>query len=160
MTDRIEISVHDQPGEPCIADCMTVMVSAFEPQFGEAWTAPQLRSMMSLPGALLVVGRIGQKTLGFGLIRAIAGEAELLLLAVDPAHRHAGHGRRILDRCLIVAEINGAETVFLEVREGNPAVHLYSKAGFHQYNRRKDYYLGNSGQRYDALSLKLILVKN
>jgi ribosomal-protein-alanine N-acetyltransferase len=160
MKHGLQISVHSQPDEQCIANCMTVMTTAFDPQFGEAWTAPQLRSMMTLPGAVLVVGQDAGRTVGFGLMRSIAGESELLLLAVEPNNRRTGHGRRILDRCLTVAEINGNEAVFLEVRDGNPAVQLYGKAGFHQYNCRKDYYLGNNGQRYDALSLKLLLIKN
>ena len=159
MSD-LRITAYDEPGETDVADAMTVMAMAFEPQFGEAWTAQQLRSMMTLPGSVLVVGRIDDRPIGFGLLRAIVGEAELLLLAVDPQRRGAGHGRRILDRCLMVAERSGAESVFLEVRETNPAVHLYTKAGFTQYNRRKDYYLGSAGCRYDALSFKALLVRN
>ncbi|MBO9576568.1 MAG: GNAT family N-acetyltransferase [Sphingobium sp.] len=156
----LQITAFDHLDEPGIQDCMAVMTRAFDPQFGEAWTAPQLRSMMSMPGAILVLGKLGEQPVGFGLLRAIVGEAELLLLAVDPAHRGVGHGRRILDRCLMVAERSGAESVFLEVRESNPAVHLYSKAGFNQYSRRKDYYLGSGGCRYDALSFKAVLVRN
>jgi [ribosomal protein S18]-alanine N-acetyltransferase len=160
MTDTLQVTALDAAGESDIAACMVVMNAAFDPQFGEAWTAPQLRSMMTLPGSYLVIGRVGMRVIGFGLMRAIAQEAELLLLAVAPLDRGAGHGRRILDRCLMVAERSGAETVFLEVRNGNPAVHLYSKAGFNQYNNRKDYYLGSEGQRYDALSFKVILARN
>lgn len=156
----MQITAYDDPDEACIAECMAVMATAFDPAFGEAWTAPQLRSMMALPGSVLVIGRIGDTAIGFGLLRAIVQEAELLLLAVDTAHRSIGHGRRILDRCLMIAERNGAESVFLEVRDSNPAVHLYSKAGFNQYSRRKDYYLGKGGYRYDALSFKAVLVRN
>lgn len=157
---ELAVTAYDVADEDSIAACMSVMSTAFDPSFGEAWTAPQLRSMMTMPGSVLVVGRLGETPVGFGLLRSIAGEAELLLLAVDPAHRGVGHGRRILDRCLMVAERSGAESVFLEVRDENPAVHLYSKAGFHQYNRRKDYYLGLGGCRYDALSFKAVLVRN
>ncbi len=156
----LSITAYDEADETCIADCMHVMALAFDPRFGEAWTAQQLRSMMMMPGAALVVGRLGETPVGFGLLRSMVGEAELLLLAVDPAHRSMGHGRRILDRCLMVAERSGAESVFLEVRDSNPAVHLYGKAGFNQYNRRKDYYLGTGGCRYDALSFKAVLVRN
>lgn len=159
MSD-LRITAYDDPGALDIADAMTVMTVAFDPQFGEAWNAQQLQSMMAMPGAVLAIGRLGDKPVGFGLLRAIAGEAELLLLAVDPLHRGFGHGRRILDRCLMVAERSGAESVFLEVRDSNPAVHLYGKAGFSQYNRRKDYYLGTGGCRYDALSFKVVLVRN
>jgi ribosomal-protein-alanine N-acetyltransferase len=157
---EMKITAYDEPGEAEIADAMAVMTTAFDPQYGEAWTAQQLRSMMGLPGSVLVIGRLDEKPIAFGLLRAIAGEAELLLLAVEPLYRGKGHGRRILDRCLMVAERSGAETVFLEVRESNPAVHLYGKAGFNQYNRRKDYYLGSGGCRYDALSFKAALVRN
>lgn len=160
MEEMLTVTVHDQAGEADIAACMGVMASAFDPGYGEAWTAPQMRSMMTLPGAVLVIGWLGSRCVGFGLLRAIVQEAEVLLLAVDPAHRGVGHGRRILDRCLMVAENHGAETVFLEVRDGNPAVHLYIKAGFSQYSRRKDYYLGVGGARYDAMSLKTVLVRN
>jgi ribosomal-protein-alanine N-acetyltransferase len=156
----LQITAYDTPDETVIADAMAVMSAAFDAQFGEAWTAQQLRSMMTMPGSSLVVGRLGDRPVGFGLLRAMAGEAELLLLAVNPAERGQGNGRRILDRCLMVAERSGAEFVFLEVRESNPAVHLYSKAGFAQYNRRKDYYLGAGGCRYDALSFKAALVRN
>jgi len=159
MSD-LKITAYDEPGELDFADAMTVMEKAFDSQFGEAWTVQQLRSMMAMPGSVLVIGRIDDRPVGFGLLRAIVGEAELLLLAVDPLHRGLGYGRRILDSCLMVAERSGAESVFLEVRDSNPAVHLYSKAGFSQYNRRKDYYLGSEGCRYDALSFKAVLVRN
>jgi ribosomal-protein-alanine N-acetyltransferase len=160
MSETLQISALAEAGEAEIAQCMTVMASAFDPGFGEAWTGPQLHSMMTLPGSFLVTGRIDGKVIGFGLLRAIAQEAELLLLAVDPRYRGLGHGRRILDRCLMVAERCSAETVFLEVRNGNPAVHLYSKAGFTQYSVRKDYYIGCDGQRYDALSFKVIFLRH
>ncbi len=156
----LQAIAYDEPGDSVIAEAMGVMTTAFDARFGEAWTAQQIRSMMAMPGSVLVIGRLDDKAVGFGLLRAIAGEAELLLLAVDPAWRGQGHGRRILDRCLMVAERSGAESVFLEVRESNPAVHLYGKAGFNQYNRRKDYYVGTGGCRYDALSFKAVLVRN
>ncbi len=143
-----------------IAAAMTVMSAAFPPAFGEAWSASQLSSMMHLPGSLLAVGRVGPLPVGFALLRSIAGEAELLLLAVHPDHRSKGHGRRLLDRCMTEAEASGAETMFLEVRDGNPAIHLYSKAGFRHYNSRPDYYVGADGRRYDALSYKMTLLRN
>lgn len=155
--EGLKLSLVDALCDDALADCMKVMVRAFEPQYGEAWTQGQLRSMMSLPGALLVIGRLGDRPVSFGLMRAIVQEAELLLLAVDPDHRSVGHGRRILDRCLTLAEGRGARSVFLEVRAGNPATHLYRKAGFNQYNIRKKYYKGHDGESFDALSFRLSL---
>ena len=153
----LQIVVRSDADEQEVTAAMRVMTAAFPPEFGEAWSTPQLSGMMRLPGALLVVGRLDDEPIGFALLRSIAGEAELLLLAVHPHHRGLNHGRRLLDRCMNEAEGSGAQTMFLEVRAGNPAIHLYSKAGFRQYNVRRDYYAGSNGDRYDALSFKIIL---
>lgn len=152
------ISVHDISAPVLMTDCMTVMGSAFDPLFGEAWTIEQTRSMLDLPGTYLVAGRLGDAMVGFGLIRSIAGEAELLLLGVAPDARRRGYGRLILQRCVEVAARTGAETMFLEVREGNEAVSLYRAAYFEQYNCRPDYYVGRDGIRRAALSFKRQIV--
>jgi ribosomal-protein-alanine N-acetyltransferase len=152
------ITVHDISASVLMTDCMGVMNSAFEPVYGEAWTVEQTRSMLDLPGTYLVAGRVGDAMVGFGLIRAIAGEAELLLLGVAPQARRKGHGRLILQRCIEVAARNGADTMFLEVREGNDAVALYRAAYFEQYNSRPDYYVGRDGLRRAALSFKRRIV--
>lgn len=153
----LSITVRCEADEQEIAAAMRVMTAAFPPEYGEAWSSPQLSGMMRLPGSLLAVGRLDDQPVGFALLRSIAGEAELLLLAVHPDHRGHSHGRRLLDRSMTEAEGSGAQTMFLEVRAGNPAIHLYSKAGFSQYNVRRNYYVGGNGDRYDALSFKIIL---
>lgn len=157
MADSLRIDVSREAADLDLAAAMSVMTAAFPPEYGEAWSGPQLSSMMRLPGSILAVGRIGAQPIGFALMRSIAAEAELLLLAVHPDYRKQGHGKRLLDRCLIEAERAGDRAMFLEVREGNPAIQLYSKAGFRQYNIRRDYYLGSNGARHDALSFKIIL---
>jgi ribosomal-protein-alanine N-acetyltransferase len=157
MTGAWVINASTTPSEADISAAMDVMLPAFPPEYGEAWSSRQLCSMMQLPGALLLIGRLGEAPAGFALLRSIAGEAELLLLAVHPAHRGLGYGKRLLDRCMTEAETSGAHAMFLEVREGNPALRLYSKAGFVQYNIRRDYYMGSNGQRTNALSLKINL---
>ena len=148
------VTVHDVSTPALIDDVMAVMTTAFDPAYGEAWTADQTRSMLDLPGARLLVGRVGDETAGFGLIRAIAGEAELLLLGVSPTYRLKGHGRVLLDHCLNAAARDGAKIMFLEVREDNKAVALYKAAHFEHYSSRRDYYLGGDGQRRSALSFR------
>ncbi len=148
------ITVHDVAVPSVMADCMVVMNRAFDPVYGEAWTIGQTSSMLDLPGAFLVAGRVGDTMVGFALVRSIAGEAELLLLGVDPDRRRKGYGHLILQRCINVSASTGAETMFLEVREGNEAIDLYRSVSFEQYNRRPDYYIGKDGQRRSALSFK------
>jgi len=159
MDDNLTITVATtyEAAEQDLPAAMSVMQPAFPPEYGEAWSVNQLSSMLRLPGSLLLIGRIAQQPIGFALMRSIVGEAELLLLAVHPEHRGRSYGRRLLDRCMTEAEGSGARAMFLEVRSGNPAVHLYSKAGFLQYNIRRDYYVGSNGDRIDALSFKIIL---
>jgi [ribosomal protein S18]-alanine N-acetyltransferase len=154
MTGGLVITVHQVSAPALMADCMGVMTAAFDPIYGEAWTIDQTASMLDLPGAFLVAGRVGDAMVGFGLVRSIAGESELLLLGVDPAARRRGFGQMILQRCIAVSVDTGADTMFLEVREGNEAIGLYRAAHFEQYNSRPDYYLGRDGQRRAALSFK------
>lgn len=153
------ITVHDISAPALMTDCMSVMNAAFDPLYGEAWTLEQTRSMLDLPGTYLVAGRVGDEMAGFGLIRSIAGEAELLLLGVLPSTRRKGFGRLILQRCIDVAARSGSDTMFLEVREGNEAIALYKGAYFEQYNCRPDYYVGRDGQRRSALSFKRAIQK-
>lgn len=132
---------------------MAVMNAAFDPGYGEAWNEAQTVSMLTLPGTWLSLARCDETPAGFALVRQVADEAELLLLAVAPAHRRTGialalitHTRRLLrDR-------NGA-TLHLEVRYNNPAIELYKRAGFVQIGRRPGYYRGIDGQLHDALTL-------
>lgn len=160
MTERpLVITVHDISAPHLMADCMAVMSAAFDPCYGEAWTLEQTRSMLDLPGSYLVAGRVGDDMVAFALIRSIAGDAELLLLGVRESDRRKGHGRKILQRCINLAAQTGAETMFLEVREGNDAIALYREAHFEQYNRRPDYYVGRDGQRRSALSFRRIIPK-
>jgi ribosomal-protein-alanine N-acetyltransferase len=132
---------------------MNVMDDSFDPAYGEAWTAPQCAGLMPMPGVWLTLARHGEDVVGFALARVVAGEAELLLLAVKRDGQRNGIGAKLLDRFALIARNRGAERLHLEVRDGNHAIKLYSKAGFSEVGRRKQYYRGSDGQVYDALTL-------
>lgn len=132
---------------------MTVMEDSFDPAYGEAWTAAQCAGLMPMPGVWLTLARKGGDVVGFALGRVVLNEAELLLLAVKRQEQREGIGQLLLDRFTLVATTRGAERLHLEVRDGNPAKHLYSRAGFTEAGRRRNYYTGRDGQIYDALTL-------
>lgn len=91
---------------------------------------------------------------GFLIGRAVAGEAEILTLAVDPAARRKGLGGTLVDRFLAEARIRNAASAFLEVSAQNQAAFLlYAKAGFAEVGRRKRYYAQPHGAPVDALVL-------
>jgi ribosomal-protein-alanine N-acetyltransferase len=133
---------------------VTVMAAAFDPRFGEAWTRSQCAGILSMPGVRLTIARNdGAVVAGFSLSRTVADEAELLLIAVEPAHRRRGIGQLLLDHFLDIARGAGATKVHLEVRDGNPAIGMYRRSGFIPAGRRRKYYRGKDGSEFDALTL-------
>lgn len=143
-------------GEGGIADLdavMAVMDESFDPRFGEAWTRSQCAGLMTMPGVWLSLARVDAAVVGFALARAVADEAELLLLAVGASVQRRGIGRMLLDRFETAAATHGASRIHLEVREGNHAFSLYQRAGFGLVGRRRNYYSGQKGDTYDALTL-------
>lgn len=135
-------------------DVIVIMDSAFDRRFGEAWTRSQCAGILPMPGVALTLARDGaERPLGFALHRGVADEAELLLIAVHPEARRKGIGQLLLDHFLEAAETDGASRIHLEVREGNPALAMYRRAGFSAAGRRRKYYKGSDGSEYDALTL-------
>jgi ribosomal-protein-alanine N-acetyltransferase len=134
---------------------MVIMDAAFRPTFGEAWTRSQCAGILPMAGVSLTLAERNGVCIGFSLMRIVADEAELLLIAVDPAGQRKGVGRALLAQFVRVARLAGANRLHLEVRDGNPAVALYNAAGFSVAGRRRDYYRAPSGDRHDALTLVL-----
>ncbi len=119
------------------------------------WSAADFGSFLADPLCFLLV----EGDAGFLLGRAVAGEAELLTLAVSPDARRRGLGRRLVARFLYQARLRGAENAFLEVSAENaPAIALYESAGFHPAGRRRGYYSTPEGRAIDALVLRRDLV--
>ncbi len=138
---------------------MRVMAAAFDPRFGEAWTASQCLGVLAMRGSTLHIVRDADDSLtGFALARTIVDECELMLLAVEPRARRRGAGRALLDAVVRDAMAAGAKSLHLEVRSGNDAVFLYSSAGLVQIGSRKSYYRGAVGQMFDAATFHRALI--
>jgi len=111
------------------------------------WTAGEFGELLARPDTFLL-----PEPTGFLLGRALAGEAELLTLAVAPEARRHGIGVRLVAQFLTEAAARGAETAFLEVAEDNLAARaLYERTGFTQAGRRRGYYRHPNGTTTDAL---------
>jgi ribosomal-protein-alanine N-acetyltransferase len=135
---------------------MAIMGAAFAPTYGEAWTRSQCAGILPMAGVSLhLAARADGKIDGFALMRAVADEAELLLIAVDPAVQQRGVGTALIDDFVAFATARGARRLHLEVRDGNSAIMLYERAGFSLVGRRRDYYRGSDGHKRDALTLAL-----
>lgn len=129
-----------------------LMVAAFDPRWGEAWTRNQCLGVLGLPGVRLTLAFVDDRPAGFALTRSVLDEAELLLLAVDPSVRRGGVGAALLRAVLADAEATGIARLHLEVRAGNPAERLYTRHGFAPVGVRRGYYKGRDGELNDALS--------
>ena len=134
---------------------MHVMEEAFGDRYGEAWTRSQLSGILPMNGVALVLAteRPSDEPVGFSLTRTVAGESELLLIAVLPSHHRRGIGKMLLDDFLDRSVAGKVSRLHLEVRDGNPAIAMYRSAGFSPVGRRRNYYQAPDGQRFDAITL-------
>lgn len=92
---------------------------------------------------------------GYCNLRVIAGEGELMRIAVHPRFRGRGLAGKLMDVLVSSAREQGAETLSLEVRSSNAAaISLYKSFGFTQAAVRKGYY---ACPAEDALIMVLFL---
>lgn len=140
-----------------IARIMPIMDSAFDPAFGEAWTAAQCLSLLAVPGSGLLMAVAEGQMVGFALSRWILDEEELLMIGVKPPFQRKGVAAALLRHVIARAEKSLRNRIFLEVRSNNPALHFYRRFGFEHCGTRKSYYRGTNGDRFDAATMALIL---
>jgi len=156
MSSAADVSdVRLTPGESSDLDAvMDVMASAFDPSFGEGWTRSQCAGILPLSGVALVLARDDDGAVhGFSLLRTVADEAELLLLAVAPRAQRRGVGGALLNHFIELGRARGVRRLHLEVRDGNSAVAMYQSFGFKAEGRRPKYYCGQDGSQHDALTM-------
>lgn len=148
----------EKAGAGAIASIMPVMNTAFDPVFGEAWTAAQCLSALAMPGSQLLIARTNAGAVaGFALSRWILEEEELLMIGVAPEFQRLGFATRLLDEIVSRARSEDRSLLFLEVRDGNKARLFYEKSGFLEVGRRKDYYHGTDNSRHDAITMSRII---
>ncbi len=161
---------------------LTLLAELHAACFDERWDAPALASLLAMPGALaflaagsLAAGESGhppgepprdgqppdEQPLGFVLLRAIAGEAEIISIGVRPEARRAGIGHRLMDAALAAAAAGGAERLFLEVAADNwQALGLYLSYDFTEVGRRPNYYWRNDRGIMALVLSKPILIRH
>jgi len=116
------------PGDP-LPDWVTRLDRT---AFGEAWKAPADHER------IWVIPRLAFAR--WSCVH-VAGEADLLRIAVDPAHRGRGLGQQLLEACQQALAEEGIDQLFLEVRGSNAAaIKLYRTCGWEPCGRRGNYY--------------------
>ncbi|WP_299415445.1 GNAT family N-acetyltransferase [uncultured Sulfitobacter sp.] len=110
------------------------------------WHAAEIADLLAQPHTDLF-----HRTGGFAITRTLAGESELLTLAVAPDHQRKGIAKSLLQRWL--AQIAPqADSAFLEVAADNSAaLALYSGLAFAPTGLRKGYYTRADAAPIDAI---------
>lgn len=118
------------------------------------WSRDEFAALIIQNGVFLLT-----RPTGFLLGRAIAGEAELLTLAVDPAARRSGTARALVQEFFDTARVKHCDSAFLEVAADNaPARALYAATGWRESGLRRAYYKAPNGEKIDAIVMTASLV--
>jgi ribosomal-protein-alanine N-acetyltransferase len=128
------ISVNDYEGIGAVGELHRLC-------FDKSWTSDDFHNFLSDTGAFLFTyGSIAYPD-GMILCRVAADEAEVLTLCVRPASRRQGVADTLIRSALVRAAEMGANRLFLEVSDQNPAArNLYQSVGFSELARRRNYY--------------------
>lgn len=114
------------------------------------WTEEEFADLLATPFVFVEACEEG-----FAMGREIAGESELLTIAVRPDARGRGIGCALLQRFEQTSLARGASFLFLEVAADNrPARALYDRAGWRESGQRIDYYTRKDGSKQDAILMQ------
>jgi ribosomal-protein-alanine N-acetyltransferase len=124
---------------------MTAIIALERQLFPEdAWTPEMFASEFTQPASrrLYLVAEAANALIGYaGMMFTGGSQADVVTLAVNPAHWGQGTGTALLAALVDEAGKRGYEEVLLEVREDNPrARQLYLRHGFTEVGIRHGYY--------------------
>ena len=150
----ITIAAIEPPGTSEFSALLATLHAAC---FDAPWSAAEIAKLLAMPDAFAGIATVDDAPAGFHLSRCAAGEAEIVSIGVDPAHRRTGLGRALLQDVFARARRAEATRVFVEVAADNTAaLALYRQTGFDQVGTRPGYYATKAGPR-DALVLRAAL---
>ena len=120
--------------------------------FSDPWCAEAVASELDNPLSLWLVAVAGDAVIGYVGSQSVLGEADMMNLAVSPAHRRGGVAKTLLQALEQALQENQVYCLSLEVRQSNePARTLYTTCGYEQVGLRPNYY---RHPRENALILK------
>jgi ribosomal-protein-alanine N-acetyltransferase len=126
------------------ADMTRIMALEGELFPEDAWTPQMFAGEFAQPPSrrLYLVAEQGDALIGYaGMMFGGGSQADVVTLAVDPAHWGQGIGSALLSALVDEAGRRGYTEVLLEVRENNPrARRLYLRHGFTEIGIRRGYY--------------------
>lgn len=136
--------------EPMTEERLTEVVAVERRAYDHPWTrgnfADSLRS--GYQAQLLCAG---ETLIGYFVAMRGVDEVHLLNITVDPIFQGQGWGRVMLDALALWSRSQGAQWLWLEVRNSNArAQQVYLRYGYRRVGERKNYYPAHGG-REDAI---------
>lgn len=109
--------------------------------FSDPWSKESIKQGLDQEFDTYLVLEEAGRLCGYCVFRIIAGEGELLRIAVLPEYRGRGLSKKLMDSMAEYSRKKKAEAMSLEVRRSNEkARNLYESYGFSVESVRKDYY--------------------
>lgn len=119
-----------------VAALATEALGEYDPAAGR-----RVQAMTHAPDTFTLIALRASRPVGFAVLGAGSGPAELLAIAVQPSARGNGAGRLLLTRAEARARLVGARVLRLCTAEANvAATELFLKAGFIREQRFVRYY--------------------
>ncbi|MCF6322033.1 MAG: GNAT family N-acetyltransferase [Rhizobiaceae bacterium] len=113
--------------------------------FDHGWSEDDIATTLAGKGVNCLTANIpgegatGPK--GFMIMRTLAGQSEVLTIAIDPGFRKRGMARALMEQAIRQLHKERIGQFFLEVSEYNlAALKLYQSLKFKQVSQRKSYY--------------------
>jgi ribosomal-protein-alanine N-acetyltransferase len=143
--------VHVRPATP--ADLPALVALERAAPTAAHWSEADYQQLFAAERVTIVIEE--DHLQGFIVARRLGPEWEVENIVIAGGAQSRGLGTRLVQELLELAQTQGAQAVFLEVRESNRAARaLYSKMGFTESGRRKSYYRNPDE---DALVYKKLL---
>lgn len=127
--------------------------------FTKPWNLRDIEESVKNPLNYSEIAEAGGEAAGYIIYSSNSFEAELLRTGVKEKFRNKGLGAALLSRMFNALSEKGINEVFLEVNENNPAVKFYTKNGFTEIGRRKNYY-GNEDAKIMKATINTVNNEN
>lgn len=122
--------------------------------FDDFWNYQIFKEELVNNNSSYLVLRYDNKIVGYGGIKIILDEAELMNIVTKKDKRNMGFARLILNELIKISKEHNCSKLNLEVNEKNSAaIHLYELFDFKQVGLRKQYYNGKDNAILMTLDL-------
>ena len=126
---------------PCPTEAVPYVAAIEKATFSDPWSEESLLGMTDSVFHHLLCATEDGEVCGYLASSSVAGENEILRIAVSGSHRRRGIGASLLDSFIKERAEEGDSEFFLEVRASNaPAIGLYTSRGFEVCGKRANYY--------------------